>query len=83
MPVETHARGEAWRPPGARGLETVISRVDGVFDRIYTSAFNPLYRAGTLASLCLAVALITGIYLLFVYEIARPWESVAAVQGDP
>jgi ferredoxin/coenzyme F420-reducing hydrogenase delta subunit len=83
VPVETHARGEAWRPPGARGLETVISRVDGVFDRIYTSAFNPLYRAGTLASLCLAVALITGIYLLFVYEIARPWESVAAVQGDP
>jgi ferredoxin/coenzyme F420-reducing hydrogenase delta subunit len=83
VPVETHAPGEAWRPPGARGLETVIASVDGVFDRIYTSAYNPLYRTGTLAALCLAVALVTGVYLLFVYEIARPWESVAAVQGDP
>ena len=83
MPVESDARGDAWRPPGAGGLETVLASVDGVFDRIYTSAYNPLYRTGTLASLCLAVALVTGVYLLFVYEIARPWESVAAVQGDP
>ena len=60
-----------------------MAGVDRVFDRVYTSAYNPLYRTGTLASLCLAVALVTGIYLLFVYEIARPWESVAAIQGDP
>jgi ferredoxin/coenzyme F420-reducing hydrogenase delta subunit len=57
--------------------------VDRVFDHVYTSAYNPLYRTGTLASLCLAVTLVTGIYLLFVYEIARPWESVAAIQRDP
>jgi ferredoxin/coenzyme F420-reducing hydrogenase delta subunit len=74
---------EEWRPPGARRLETVVAGVDGLFDRVYTSAYNPLYRTGTLASLCLAVALVTGIYLLFVYEIARPWDSVAAIQRDP
>ena len=60
-----------------------MAGVDRVFDRVYTSAYNPVYRTGTLASLCLTVALVTGIYLLFVYEIARPWESVAAIQGDP
>jgi len=82
-PAEVDARHDTWRPPGARGLETVVARVDRVFDRVYSSAYNPLYRTGTLASLCLAVTLVTGVYLLFVYEIGRPWESVAAIQGDP
>ena len=81
--VEPDVRHDEWRPPGARGLEAVVARVDGLFDRVYTSGYNPLYRTGTLASLCLAVALVTGIYLLFVYEIARPWDSVAAIQRDP
>jgi ferredoxin/coenzyme F420-reducing hydrogenase delta subunit len=82
-PADAPVHDDEWRPPGARRLETVVAAVDGLFDRAYTSAYNPLYRTGTLASLCLAVALITGIYLLFVYEIARPWDSVAAIQGDP
>ena len=73
---------DTWRPPGGRALERAVARVDGIFDRVYSSAYNPLYRTGTLASLCLAVALITGVYLLFVYDIARPWESVAAIQAD-
>jgi ferredoxin len=73
---------DSWRPPGARRLARVVASVDRVFDRVYSSAYNPLYRTGTLASLCLAVALVTGVYLLFVYEIARPWESVAAIQAD-
>jgi ferredoxin len=79
---ETGVGPDTWRPPGARGLERVIARVDSVFDWVYSSAYNPLYRTGTLASFCLAVALVTGVYLLFVYEIARPWQSVAAIQTD-
>lgn len=75
-------RPDTWRPRGAHALETVVGSVDRLFDRVYSSAYNPLYRSGTLASLCLAVALVTGVYLLFVYEIARPWDSVAAIQSD-
>ena len=82
-PAEAAARDDEWRPFGARPLEAVVAAVDGLFDRVYTSAYNPLYRTGTLASLLLAVALVTGIYLLFVYEIGRPWDSVAAIQADP
>lgn len=79
---ETGAGPETWRPAGARGLERIVARMDAVFDRVYSSAYNPLYRTGTLASLLLTVALVTGVYLLLVYEIARPWESVAAIQAD-
>jgi ferredoxin len=49
---------------------------------VYSSAYNPLYRTGTLAALFLTLALVTGVYLLFVYELGRPWESVAAIQAD-
>ena len=63
-------------------LAEVLARADRLFDRVYSSRYNPLYRTGTLAVLCLAAALVTGVYLLFVYEIGRPWESVEAIQRD-
>ena len=69
-----------WRPAPARGLGAGLAAADRFFDRIYSSAFNPLYRTGTLAALSLAIALVTGVYLLFVYDIARPYESVAGLQ---
>jgi ferredoxin len=81
-PGEVDVRADTWRPPGARPIERLLGRADRVLDRVYSSTYNPLYRTGTLAALCLAVALVTGVYLLLVYEIARPWESVAAIQRD-
>jgi ferredoxin len=60
----------------------LLGAADRLFDRVYSSRYNPLYRSGTLASLCLAIALATCVYLLFVYEIGRPYESVEAIQGD-
>ena len=82
MPVETYRQYDYWRPPGTRWLERLVGSVDRVFDRIYSSKYNPLHRTGTLASLCLTVALVTGVYLLFVYEIARPYESMTGIQKD-
>jgi ferredoxin len=82
MPVDAYRRYEYWRPRGTGWLERVVGSVDGVFDRVYSSRYNPLHRTGTLASLCLTAALVTGIYLLLVYEIGRPYESVAAIQQD-
>jgi ferredoxin len=82
MPADTYRRYDYWRPAGSRGLAQIIGSVDRVFDRVYSSKSNPLHRTGTLASLCLTVALVTGVYLLFVYEIARPYESMAGIQKD-
>jgi ferredoxin/coenzyme F420-reducing hydrogenase delta subunit len=81
-PADTYERYDYWRPPGTRWLESLLQRVDHVFDWIYSSRYNPLHRTGTLASLFLSVALVTGVYLLFVYEIGRPYESMVAIQND-
>ena len=79
--AETWARHDAWRP-GRRWPERLLERVDGLFDRVYGSRHNPVHRTGTLAALFLTVTLVTGVYLLLVYEIARPHASVAAIQAD-
>ncbi|HEX2439236.1 MAG TPA: cytochrome b N-terminal domain-containing protein [Methylomirabilota bacterium] len=75
------ARG-VWRPRSARALEATVQRLDDVFDLTYSSAFNPLHRTGTLAALFLTIALGTGVYLLVMYDIARPYGSVLAIQND-
>lgn len=71
-----------WRPRPTRALAAALQTLDHVFDRTYSSAFNPLYRTGTLAALFLTIALVSGVYLLVVYDIARPYDSVLAIQQD-
>ena len=80
--AEGYARYEYWRPPGTRWLEVLFHGADRAFDALYSSAYNPLHRTGTVAALCLAIASVTGVYLLLVYDIAHPYESVAAIQSD-
>jgi ferredoxin len=80
--AEAFVPHDAWRPRGTRGLAAALRSLDALFDRVYASRYNPLYRSGTLATLSLTIALVTGVYLLFVYEIGRPYESVLAIQRD-
>lgn len=81
-PAEAEGPPEDWRPRWARGVAALIGAIDRAFDRVYSSAYNPLHRTGTLAALCLLITLVTGVYLLFVYEIGRPWESMRRIQND-
>src|SRR5262249_7181064 len=80
--AERHVDHESWQPPGSGGVAAVLGGVDRLFDRAYGSRYNPLYRTGTLTALFLTLALVTGVYLLFFYEIGRPYESVVAIQRD-
>jgi ferredoxin len=80
--AEAAVRHEQWHPPGARYLDAVLQGLDRAFDAIYSSRYNPLRRTGTVAALCLAIACVTGVYLLFVYDIAHPYESIVAIQRD-
>ena len=73
---------EHWRPGGIRWLAWLLARADAFFDRVYSSRFNPLSRTGMLAALLLTAALVSGVYLLFVYELARPYDSMVAIQRD-
>jgi ferredoxin len=81
-PGSIEPRTPAWRPDALRWLATGLGGLDRIFDRLYGSRYNPLYRTGTLAALLLTLALVSGTYLLFVYEIGRPYESMRAIQDD-
>lgn len=54
--------------------------IDHLFDRIYTSKYNPLYQSGVLAIFLLGLVVATGSYLVFFYRIGSPYESVATLQ---
>jgi ferredoxin len=69
------ATGEL-RPRGAIWLEKRLRVIDGLFNRIYSSQWNPLYKSGTLAVTFLAATLVTGIYLFILYKVADPYGSV-------
>lgn len=69
-------------PPGGRPLFRLLRSTDRLFDRLYSSAWNPLYQSGSIATLLLAIVCLTGFYLLFFYEVANPWQSVHGIQND-
>lgn len=60
-------------------LPRILARIDRLFDRVYSSRFNPLYQSGTLIVGTLLVMIVTGLYLLIFYQTSAPWESVAAM----
>jgi ferredoxin len=70
-----------------RLLERGARRLLGAFDAAATRAFgwrwNPLHQSGTIAVAMLLALLATGIYLVFVYRVGAPSESVARIAADP
>jgi coenzyme F420-reducing hydrogenase delta subunit/NAD-dependent dihydropyrimidine dehydrogenase PreA subunit len=67
------------RPALAAWLDWRWQAVEGLFNRVYGSARNPLYQSGVLAVTFIAVTLVTGLYLFLFYTIADPYGSVAAI----
>ncbi|MCC7440789.1 MAG: 4Fe-4S binding protein [Bdellovibrionales bacterium] len=66
---------------GSTGAVSAALRVvDRLFNRIYSSRHNPLYKSGTLALSLLLFVLVSGLYLIFFYRIAAPHESMRAIQ---
>ncbi len=56
--------------------------MDDVFDRIFSSALNPLHQSGTLAILSFFVLVATGLYLFLFYSIGTPYESVSYIENE-
>lgn len=67
---------------GRSSLTWILKHIDGWFNRVYGSRYNPLYRSGTLAVLLLTVVIVTGFYLVFVYRLASPYESMVDIQNQ-
>ena len=71
------------RPRIAARLDRYWQGIEGLFNRIYGSKWNPLYQSGVLAVTFIAVTLVTGLYLFLFYKIADPYGSVAAIDRTP
>ena len=65
------------------GLTKIVrrgfARADALANRLYGWRYNPLYHSGALVLILFVVLLVTGVYLLFVYHISEPYESVARI----
>lgn len=61
----------------------VVRALDAAVHRLYGWRWNPLHQSGTLAFALLLVLIVTGLYLLVVYRVGSPWESVARLAADP
>lgn len=70
------------RPKIAVLLEYLILPLDRLFNRLYSYRFNPIYQSGTIALLFLMVTIVTGLYQLFFYQIATPWDSVTGLESQ-
>ncbi|MGE0494349.1 MAG: hydrogenase iron-sulfur subunit [Vulcanimicrobiota bacterium] len=69
----------ASRSPLAAQLERLMRPLDWLFNRVYTSRWNPLYQSGALALFLVLLTLVSGIYLIFCYSISAPYESVSSI----
>ncbi len=68
------------RPGMTELLARLVVPINHIFDRAYQSRYNPFYRSGTLAVGLLAIVFVTGLYLLFFYDVAAPYQSVRDIQ---
>ncbi|HSG49431.1 MAG TPA: cytochrome b N-terminal domain-containing protein, partial [Longimicrobiales bacterium] len=57
----------------------LLSRLDALFNRVYTWRYNPLYHSGALVVGAFVVLCVTGLYLLLFYRIGAPYASVERI----
>lgn len=57
--------------------------MNGIFQRVYGSRWNPVFQSGILAVFFLLVAIVSGLVLVIFYRVGSPYESVAAMQANP
>jgi hypothetical protein len=62
------------------GVEKVLLPLEKLFEKAYGSEFNPLHQSGVLAITLLSVVILTGVYLLFFYQLLAYFSSHLKVQ---
>ena len=61
----------------------LIAAADALFNRLYGQRSNPLYQSGTIVLALYLVLVMTGLWLVILYRVGAPWESVAALTANP
>ncbi len=57
--------------------------MNGVFQKIYGSRWNPIFQSGVLAVFFILLAVISGLVLVIFYRVGSPYQSVVAMQANP
>jgi ferredoxin len=60
----------------------LLSAADAIANRLYGARWNPLYQSGTIVVALYLAIVATGLWLLFFYRVAAPWESVAGLTAN-
>jgi len=60
----------------------LLAAADAAANRLYGARWNPLYQSGTIVVALYLTIVATGLWLLLLYRIAAPWESVAALTAN-
>ena len=68
---------------GQAGTRRALAWADAALNRFYGWRLNPLYHSGVITVALFVVLLITGLYLVFVYRLAAPYDSVARLADQP
>jgi ferredoxin len=61
----------------------LMTAADALCNRLYGQRFNPLYQSGTVVLALYLVLVTTGLWLVVLYRVGAPWESVAALTANP
>lgn len=69
-------------PGAARPLRALLAAMDRVLDGLHGSRWNPTHQSGSLALALMLVAVASGLYLMFVYRIGAPYESMQRIQSQ-
>ncbi len=69
-------------PRAAAPLRAALSLMDRVLDGLHGSRWNPTHQSGSLALAFMLIAVASGLYLMFVYRIGAPYESMQRIQSQ-
>jgi ferredoxin len=59
-----------------------IAWLDAAFARLFGWEANPLHQTGAIVALAFLIMLVSGVYLLLLYRVAAPYESMQAIQAQ-
>lgn len=74
-------RPRSWSRP-VSAIDRAVGLLDRSFDRLFSSALNPLHQSGTVAIAAFLVLIATGLYLFLFYRIGEPYESVRRIDRE-
>ena len=64
-------------------MRRLIDVADALCNRLYGQRYNPLYQSGTIVLALYLVLVATGLWLVVLYRVGAPWDSVAALTANP